>query len=491
MFLPIVVIGLLSAHALVAHGGGTGTPAAQWCGLAVQAMAVLAVLRRLRRAPAADRMPWRLLGATVGVQMLWTGCNLLALLLPQHGAALQQLGVMFSGSSMIPALFLIARSFNRPQPRLIVALDALLALAGAGLLYLLIDLALSASNGFSEPDVSLIINHADAMDLLLASMATLRLLGAGGCSRRHFYLSASTYLWVNGAVAALYNRIELGGLPWWGGLLIDLPGTALVLVASLPRGRWLRRARPSLRCAELIAAFAPIVFSLAVLLLAISVSRVSFFWGMAAATLAVMVYGVHVALLHSEHLEIQRLSRLSTRRLQQQVARDPLTGIANRVGLAARLRDLDGGLDCSLLMIDIDFFKQFNDSHGHVVGDACLVEVATALAEALPAQTATVARYGGEEFAVVLPDTKAEVAHAIARRLLAAIEQRQIPHPASPLGVVTVSIGIATHPASAEAVIDLLHHADAALYRAKRNGRNCCAHAQDKDGAQAATSLPA
>ncbi|WP_369933761.1 sensor domain-containing diguanylate cyclase [Xanthomonas tesorieronis] len=479
MFLPIVVIGVLLAHALVAHAGGTGTPAAQWCGLAVQAMAVLAVLRRLRRAPAVDRMPWRLLGYMVGAQMLWTGCNLLALLLPLHGPTLQKLGVMFSGSSMIPALYLIARSFNRSQPRLIVALDALLSLVGAGLLFVLIDLALSSSNGFSEPDVSLIINHADAIDLLLASMATLRLLGAGGCSRRHFYFSASAYLWINGAVAALYNRIELDGLPWWGGLLIDLPSVALVLVASLPRGRWLRQARPSVRSAELIAAFAPIVFSLAVLLLAISVSRVSFFWGMVAATLAVMVYGAHVAFLHSEHLEIQRLSRVSTRRLQQQVARDPLTGIANRVGLAARLRELDGGQDCSLLMIDIDFFKQFNDSHGHVVGDACLVEVATALAEALPAHAATVARYGGEEFAAVLPDTGADAACAIARRLLATIEQRQIPHPASPLGMVTVSIGIATCPATAEAAIELLHHADAALYRAKRDGRNCCVHAQD------------
>ncbi|UKE72313.1 hypothetical protein [Xanthomonas graminis] len=115
-----------------------------------------------------------------------------------------------------------------------------------------------------------------AARLITRCAPLLRLLGAG-CSRRHFYLSASAYLWVNAAVTALYNRVELGGLPWWGGVLIDLSGAALVLAAALPRGRWLRRARPSVRGAELIAAFAPIVFSLAVLLLAISVSRVSFF----------------------------------------------------------------------------------------------------------------------------------------------------------------------------------------------------------------------
>jgi diguanylate cyclase (GGDEF)-like protein len=173
------------------------------------------------------------------------------------------------------------------------------------------------------------------------------------------------------------------------------------------------------------------------------------------------------------NLELQRLTNV-----------DGLTGLGNRRYFDEFLdtewrQALRAGEPISLLMIDIDFFKQFNDSHGHVLGDACLVEVATALAEALPAQTATVARYGGEEFAVVLPGTTADAAHAIARRLLAAIEQRQIPHPSSPLGVVTVSIGITTCPATAYAAINLLQQADAALYRAKRNGRNCCAHAQD------------
>ncbi|MBN6149398.1 GGDEF domain-containing protein [Xanthomonas sp. AmX2] len=480
MLLPTLAIGLLLAHLLVAYlGGGAATPAAQWLGLAVQGVAVLAVLRQRGRAAAVDRVLWRLLAYAAGMQMLWTACNLLAPQWPEHAVALLQAGVTLSGLSMIPALYLIARSFNRQQPRAILVLDATLSLVAAGLLYLLIQLALAGGNGVSGPNITLIIHHADAIGLLLASMATLRLFGAGGSGRRRFYLSACAYLWINGAVAALYNRIEMSGLPWWGGVLIDLPGVALALVAALPNGRWLRHGRPSLRGAELIAAFAPIVFSLAVLLLAISVSRVSFVWGMIAATLAVIVYGVHVAFIHSQHLEIQRLSRLGTRRLQQQVARDPLTGIANRIGLDARLRGLRGGQDCSLLMIDIDYFKQFNDSQGHVVGDACLVEVATALAAALPAPEATVARYGGEEFAVVLPNTPVQAARDTAQQLLLAIERRGIAHPASPLGVVTVSIGIATRPASAAAAIALLRQADAALYRAKHGGRNRCAHAQD------------
>lgn len=227
------------------------------------------------------------------------------------------------------------------------------------------------------------------------------------------------------------------------------------------------------------------------LLLAISVSRVSFFWGMVAATLAVMVYGAHVAFLHSEHLEIQRLSRVSTRRLQRQVARDPLTGIANRVGLAARLRELDGGQDCSLLMIDIDFFRQFNDSHGHVVGDACLPgggghRVGPCLAGAAR-HSGALRRRGVRRGAA---GHRGRRRHR--RRAAPAGGDRAAagPHPASPMGVVTVSIGIATRPATADAAIELLHHADVALYRAKRKGRNGCVHARDTDQRSSIEAMP-
>jgi diguanylate cyclase (GGDEF)-like protein len=129
---------------------------------------------------------------------------------------------------------------------------------------------------------------------------------------------------------------------------------------------------------------------------------------------------------------------------------------------------------CSLLMIDIDFFKQYNDSLGHIAGDACLVKVASALSTSHLRAHDLVARYGGEEFAVVLIDTPADAALDVARRLTAAIERLQIAHPLCPLGYVTVSVGIATQTSETPTdPIFLLDAADHALYRAKSRGRNC------------------
>jgi diguanylate cyclase (GGDEF)-like protein len=124
-------------------------------------------------------------------------------------------------------------------------------------------------------------------------------------------------------------------------------------------------------------------------------------------------------------------------------------------------------------MIDIDFFKQYNDSLGHVAGDACLVKVACALSSSQLRARDLVARYGGEEFVVVLADTPSETAQEVARRLVTSIERLQIAHPCCPDGHVTVSIGIATQTLSTPMdPLVLLEDADRALYLAKSRGRN-------------------
>lgn len=128
----------------------------------------------------------------------------------------------------------------------------------------------------------------------------------------------------------------------------------------------------------------------------------------------------------------------------------------------------------SVLMLDIDFFKRYNDTYGHIKGDEALIAVATALKDMLKRGSDMVARWGGEEFACILPNTKLEGAMILAEELRIGIENLQIPHEASGLSPwMTVSVGAATMvPGSDDKFIDLVDAADKALYVAKQSGRN-------------------
>lgn len=159
---------------------------------------------------------------------------------------------------------------------------------------------------------------------------------------------------------------------------------------------------------------------------------------------------------------------------------DPLTGLGNRRHLFETLsREWQGGIDAStpvsLLMMDLDYFKAFNDRHGHQAGDARLQQVAGILMALLPLH-ATVARYGGEEFCVVLPRVDATEALQLANSLRAAIAAlTETDGDASrPSFSTTTSIGVATIvPTQGRRVDDLIAEADHALYAAKHAGRNC------------------
>ena len=170
--------------------------------------------------------------------------------------------------------------------------------------------------------------------------------------------------------------------------------------------------------------------------------------------------------------------------LQQLAHTDTLTGLANRRRfdevLAHELRRaaLDGSA-LALVLLDVDYFKKYNDRHGHPAGDACLQAVARILADQVNRNRDLAARYGGEEFALVLPDTDAAGALAVAERIRAAIEAMGAAHADSPFGVVTASAGLAVFGpgdgnggAAGDAAAGLLARADAQLYRAKDAGRN-------------------
>src|SRR5262249_56301987 len=127
------------------------------------------------------------------------------------------------------------------------------------------------------------------------------------------------------------------------------------------------------------------------------------------------------------------------------------------------------------IMVDIDFFKAFNDHHGHVRGDDALRDVAAILRSAVSRPADLVARYGGEEFVLLLPDTEVDGAGQVAERLRADVEALGIPHPRSRAAPqLTISLGVAGSQPDLEATPGtLIAAADQALYWAKRSGRNC------------------
>lgn len=185
--------------------------------------------------------------------------------------------------------------------------------------------------------------------------------------------------------------------------------------------------------------------------------------------LAERVLALHRSELHS-----------ANRVLENQVTEDPLTGTVNRRGLESRLNELlnqyrgkrrDGEL--FLLLFDIDFFKYYNDTYGHLAGDDCLKRVAGVPRSMVNEQADFVARYGGEEFVIVLSGIRHSDAMVFAERMRSRIEQMGIEHRSSRASnVVTISVGVSGVTDDTLRSDQLIARADEALYEAKRTGRN-------------------
>lgn len=187
-----------------------------------------------------------------------------------------------------------------------------------------------------------------------------------------------------------------------------------------------------------------------------------------------------------EHLREQESLEANHRELQQLVMTDALTKLANRRRFDEELskewrRALRDGRMVSLVMIDIDSFKLYNDNYGHPQGDRCLQQVAQALSSNVHRGADLIARYGGEEFAVVLPNTHAVGAHHVAERIRQAVWDANLPHLYGRRDQngellrdrVTVSLGVANlSPQQDLSPANLVQLADEALYRAKAKGGN-------------------
>ncbi|MCW5624958.1 MAG: diguanylate cyclase [Burkholderiales bacterium] len=182
--------------------------------------------------------------------------------------------------------------------------------------------------------------------------------------------------------------------------------------------------------------------------------------------------GLHQRLVATRE-EVDRL-KAELAQAREEVLIDALTGLCNRRGFDQRMESLThlDGAAC-LIIVDVDRFKQVNDSFGHVFGDRVLRAVADTLRHLVKGRD-VVARFGGEEFAVLLPETTLAGGRAVAEQIRAQVERVRIRRTGSdqPVGNITVSAGVAQR-SGAESAINLIQRADAALYAAKANGRNC------------------
>jgi diguanylate cyclase (GGDEF)-like protein/PAS domain S-box-containing protein len=181
----------------------------------------------------------------------------------------------------------------------------------------------------------------------------------------------------------------------------------------------------------------------------------------------------------SERKKTEEQLVILQKELEDMSYKDGLTGVANR-RMFDSILELEwanarrNGQPLSVIMIDIDHFKEFNDHYGHIQGDDCLIRVAQVLGSAATRARDFLARYGGEEFVLVLPEADADAAAKIAERCRQAIFKEQIPHARSPVSaVLTISLGVGTiTPGHEDQAMAFIETIDKKLYQAKQLGRN-------------------
>lgn len=190
-------------------------------------------------------------------------------------------------------------------------------------------------------------------------------------------------------------------------------------------------------------------------------------------------FGVVVLVQLRARIALEEEIRVAHQTVQDMALTDSLTGLGNRRKLDMALaqeveRARRQGSSLALIMLDVDYFKRFNDRYGHPAGDECLRRVAAAIQRALKRPADLAVRYGGEEFTVLLPDTNVIGAGQLAEEILQAIRGLEIQHADHPLGIVTASAGVASGTPTKDATTPagMIKRADAFLYAAKNSGRN-------------------
>ncbi len=468
--LSLVILGLQIAAGLLIPGDGLVTCA----GFAAQC--VLAASFAGRRATG-DRLRWHWLTLAAALAC-WAGGYVAIgveenLVGPDPATGL--LNDVLSMLKAAPFLLLLTAgldaSASRPLLRLDLAAVLIFALTAAALI-----LGDPFGSGAREASVS-IRDVRDIENIALAVLALATQRVQRRTADRALYRAVAWLLGGYLVSATLLNHVIIERLP-------DSPGSAWMAIGSLPFALFhaaalsgsLSTSRPRPRWVAPLRYLAPSLLAAASLLFAFAVARRGDPSGMAFGLAAVAIYAVRTSIERREVRAANVALRRTGRRLATLALTDTLTGVANRRKFDAALTEAWAeaereGTTLGVLFIDVDWFKPYNDLLGHAAGDACLRRLAQAL-DAAVGPSATFARLGGEEFAVVGVRGEAAVRHA--ERLRRLVEQMELPHPGSPLGHVTVSVGVAsgTPGDTAPTASAMLAAADRALYAAKAGGRN-------------------
>jgi diguanylate cyclase (GGDEF)-like protein len=382
----------------------------------------------------------------------------------------------------VPILYAVATVGGEAGSRTQQILDAVLVIT-LGYLYFALMFSWITLQGAANPIAAeRIAEMFDVENGFLVLTTTIRFLAADTVERRHLFgvLAAFTFLYA--ATAAYYNHhVALGVAPNIGNPydpLVDLPFLTFAVMAWHGPSRISQTLNPPLALVRFVRSGAPLFLALGVLAIALLLLRQHFELGVAGIVVAVLGYGLRSILSQVHHSVTEDALRNDRSMFAEMAMRDSLTGVPNRRAFEEALERewrvaLRSRQPISVLLIDVDLFKQYNDRYGHLAGDACLRQVADVLQKALRRPGDMLARYGGEEFVLILPNTAGAGAHKVASRLCKQVSQLGIPHDDSVTQSLTISAGVASITPEENITPDqLISSADRALYEAKRKGRN-------------------
>jgi diguanylate cyclase (GGDEF)-like protein len=321
----------------------------------------------------------------------------------------------------------------------------------------------------------------DLENIFLCAAYLFRWLTSSSGQMRRYFKITSLFLVMYAACIALHNHFESNSdlllLQFLGQALAPLPFTALIALVHHYASAPITDRKGSPLSQRLALSVSPAILLSAIFVLSFSIYTRHSPLGLIVAGLAMAAYVVRTAQSQYWFVDSQAKLQEQARGLERLSYTDTTTGIPNRRAfdeLFAREWAVSQREEhsISVLMVDVDRFKQYNDVYGHSAGDLCLRTVARLLAGSLRRPSDFIGRYGGEEFVVLLPATPMEGAEIVANRMNRAIYDADLLHIQGIGGRITVSIGVASKGQRDDVAKALLDRADANLYYAKSQGRN-------------------